>query len=389
MLFRYIKVVFFLLIINHTFSLAQELKISFKKQTLLTDFVSEGATVGDVNKDGKVDIIAGPYWFEAPDWKKHEIYTVGKFSVTKGYSNSMLNFSMDVNLDGWIDLIRIDFPGKAGYWHENPKGKKGHWPVHTIYERVGNESPQFVDIDGDGRKDLLCGDPLNNQMIWLKSPSDPKNLEWKKYTISTENSDGTKKFAHGLGYGDLNGDGRKDVFIKQGWWEGPADVFSADWKFHPTDFGNDCAQMYAVDIDDDGDNDIVSSSTHHSGIWWHEGIQGKYSTTWKTHLVSQTIAETHALIPVDIDSDGTVDFITGNRYYAHNSDDPTDHGPPVIAWFKFQPDKKPYPKWTEYPIDDDSGVGLNITAEDITNDGLIDIVIANKKGVFFFEQDRK
>ena len=147
--------------------------------------------------------------------------------------------------------------------------------------------------------------------------------------------------------------------------------------------------MYAYDVDDDGDNDLVSASAHYSGFWWHEQVKEAKKVSWVRHIITQTIAETHAVLITDIDSDGRGDFITGNRYYAHNSDDPTDHGPAVISWFTCVSDKKPNPKWTEYPIDDDSGVGLNITADDINKDGLVDIVIANKKGVFYFEQQRK
>src|SRR3546814_13581805 len=94
----------------------------------------------------------------------------------------MLNFSMDVNQDGWIDQIRIDFPGKAAYWHENPKNKKGHWKVHTIFETVGNESPRFVDVDGDGRKDLLCADSKAKEMIWLQAPAKGETV-WKRFPV--------------------------------------------------------------------------------------------------------------------------------------------------------------------------------------------------------------
>ncbi len=377
--------VFIYIIPNSLFS--QEKAVTFKKHILHTEFISEGVTAGDVNQDGKIDILAGPYWFEAPDWNKHEIFSVQVFYPRKGYSNSMLNFAMDVNLDGWVDLIRIDFPGKAAYWHENPKNKDGHWNLHTIYEKVGNESPHFVDVDGDGRKDLLCGDPEVNQMIWLKAPTKTGGTEWEKFTISKEGVEGTKRFAHGLGFGDINGDGKNDVFIKQGWWEGPTDPTQPNWKFHPEDFGEDCAQMYTLDIDEDGDNDIISSSAHYSGFWWHEqkNQQGD-KVQWDRHIITQTIAETHALSLSDVNNDGRLDFITGNRYYAHNSEDPADHGPPVISWFEYAPDKKPHPKWTAYPIDDQSGVGLNIHAQDITGDNLLDIMIANKRGVFFFEQ---
>src|SRR5262245_46431830 len=45
--------------------------ITWKKTVLDKVFRSEGAAVADVNKDGKMDILNGEAWYEAPDWKMH------------------------------------------------------------------------------------------------------------------------------------------------------------------------------------------------------------------------------------------------------------------------------------------------------------------------------
>ncbi len=185
----------------------------------------------------------------------------------------------------------------------------------------------------------------------------------------------------------MNNDGRKDVVIRQGWWEAPEDRKQPNWTFHPANLGDDCAQMYIRDVDGDGDQDVLSSSAHKYGIWWHEQIPGKDSTTWKKHDIFTQLAQSHSLSMADIDGDGDEDLITGKRYYAHNGNDPGEDEPAKLYWFEFIAGKEP--RWIPHEIDNDSGAGLNTVVEDINNDGFIDIIIGNKKGVFVFYQQRK
>ncbi|MEO6685965.1 MAG: VCBS repeat-containing protein, partial [Dyadobacter sp.] len=141
--------------VSHGQTKATDTSKDFKKTKLTGDFISEGAAVADVNQDGKMDIIAGYYWFEAPTWTRHEMAPSRIFDPLTEYSNSFLNLGMDVNLDGWDDVVIVDFPGKPGFWFENPQNKPGSWKKHIIADSVGitNESPNFVDVDGDGRLD--------------------------------------------------------------------------------------------------------------------------------------------------------------------------------------------------------------------------------------------
>ncbi|MFC5410132.1 FG-GAP repeat domain-containing protein [Larkinella bovis] len=364
--------------------------IPFKKSVLIDEFIAEGATVLDVNKDGKKDIVSGAYWFEAPNWTRHELDKPQKFIYNAGYSNSFLNFAMDVNKDGWVDVIRIDFPGKAAVWHENPKNQPGFWKAHPIYPSVGNESPLFVDVDGDGRKDLVCNDPTAKEIIWLRAPDKNFTDEWEKTVISKgETIPGTHMYTHGLGLGDVNGDKKLDVLIHTGWWEGPADPKQGHWTFHPAKLGEECAQMYVYDVNGDGLNDVITSSAHKYGIWWHEqGKDAQGAPTWTTHEIYKGFSQSHGLALVDVNGDKKPDLVTGKRYYAHNGKiDPGEDDPAVLYWFEFQPGKNP--SWIPHEIDNNSGVGLHVTVEDINNDKRPDIVVGNKKGVHVFVQQKK
>lgn len=358
----------------------------FKKTVISRDFLSEGVAVADLNKDGQLDIIAGYYWFEAPDWKQHEISPSRVFEPRKEYSNSFLNLGMDVNLDGWDDVVIIDYPGTPPYWFENPKTQSSNWQKHIIADSVGiaNESPGFIDIDGDGRLDILCGDPDKKQIIWLQAPTEPGETEWKRFAISEENVPGTDRFSHGLGFGDINGDQINDVVISEGWFEGKADQKSGDWNFHAVKVSEPASHMQILDMNGDQKNDILTASAHALGIWWQEK---KSDGTFETHLISEITAQTHATIMADLDGDGKDEWITGKRYLAHNGNDAGDADTPYLLYYEVNPNQEPF--FQEHIIDDDSGAGLNITVQDINKDQKPDIVIANKNGIFLFENQIK
>jgi FG-GAP-like repeat len=361
--------------------------VHFKKQVICPQFIAEGAAVGDVNNDGRIDILAGNYWWEAPGWNRHPLH-VDTLDPVPGYSTSFINYCMDVNGDGWNDLIRFDQPGGICRWYQNPQNKPGLWPGYTILTNAGIESAALADVNGDGRMDLICNDAMTKQVIWLQPPATKDGTVWQRHVISNDSTRATDRYTHGLGWGDVNKDGRKDVIIKTGWWEQPANVTATNWVFHTADLGAECANMFAYDVDEDGDQDIISSSAHQYGIWWYEQVTGTGgNVSWVTHEISKLFSQSHCLAMEDINGDGYPDLITGKRYLAHqDGHDPGSYKPAVLYWFEYIPGK--HPAWIPHSIDDASGIGNSFTVKDINGDGLPDIIVSNKKGVFFFEQVR-
>lgn len=389
--FHFFKLLFIIIITTNVLLVkAQNEKkvfpVKFKKHVISNRFISEGVAVGDVNNDGKIDILAGNSWFEAPLWKQHLLHR-DTTNPVPGYSTTFLNFCMDVNNDGWNDLIRFDQPGGICVWYQNPKQQNALWQRHVILNAAGIETPAFADVDGNRRIDLICNDINTKQVIWLRSPLEKNDTVWQRFVISNDSLRATDRYTHGLGWGDVNNDGRKDVIIKTGWWENSGDVKNTGWTFHAAELGDDCANMFAYDIDEDGDQDIISSSAHKYGLWWHERKDSSGNTVWVTHEISKLFSQSHCLAFEDINGDGHPDLVTGKRYLAHqDGKDPGSYEPSVLYWFEFIPRK--IPQWLPHEIDNNSGIGNSIVVKDINGDTLPDIVISNKKGVFFFEQYR-
>lgn len=390
-------------------AMADDSPIKWKKITIDKRFNSEGVAIGDVNKDGKMDVLTGEVWYEAPDWKPHRIRP-GKDDYTKGeeniYSQSFACWTDDINGDGWIDLIVIGFPGAPCYWYENPQGKDEMWKQHQIWHSACNETPLYTDLLGNGKRVLIMGfqpkgKEREGQMAYFTPGKDPTQL-WEMHPISEPSTPptmkdgkaepktgneipGTFKFSHGLGVGDLNGDGKLDVMCTAGWWEQPSTGTDSPWRFHKTPLGDACADMFATDLDGDGKADVVSSSAHNYGIWSH--LQKPDGSFLKKDLFPKLVSQTHALHHVDINGDGIKDLVTGKRKWAHGPKGDADPGAaPTIYWFEAKKSSDGIITYTPHEIDNDSGIGTQFTVADFNGDKLPDIIVANKHGVYVFLQ---
>ncbi|MFI5459675.1 MAG: FG-GAP repeat domain-containing protein [Isosphaerales bacterium] len=374
--------------------------VSWKKTVIEGKFRSEGVAIADVNKDGKTDVLIGDSWYEAPSWIKHDIRKPGDYGDgLHSYSECMTCWTDDINGDGWPDQIVIGFPGSPAYWYENPQGREGYWTRSVIWPSACNETPLYADLFGDGHRVLVMGwqpkgKDNEGQMAWF-TPGKDRSQPWEMHPVSPPTSPrgiipGTFRFAHGLGVGDLNGDGRRDVICTGGWWEQPESGRngSSPWNFHPARLGDAVADMIAYDVNGDGKADVIDSSAHQYGIWWFEQGEVKDgSPVFTRHdLFPDLVSETHALIAADLNGDGLKDLVTGKRFWSHGRSEAGADKPARLYWFEASRGPEGKVSFTPHEIDDQSGIGTQFVVADFNGDGLLDIITANKKGVFLVEQ---
>jgi len=158
--------------------------------------------------------------------------------------------------------------------------------------------------------------------------------------------------------------------------------------------------MVVYDVNDDGLNDVITSlAAHGYGLAWFEQVKENGQISFREHLILNKDATTngygvqfsqgHSLDLADIDGDGLKDIVTGKRFWAHGpTGDPEPNAPPVLYWFQLVRPAKGQAEFIPHLIDDNSGVGTQVVAGFPGNKKRPDVVVGNKKGVFFFEQQR-
>jgi hypothetical protein len=358
----------------------------------------EGAGAADFTADGKVDIFSGDTLYEAPSWKRHKVREV---APSGHYHDDFADLPLDVNGDGLPDIVTCTyFTGKVA-WLENPGAIGRPWIEHLIDKPGASETAQLVDIDGDGRLDLLPN--TVGTVVWYELAAQAPEVRWVKHDLGKEGA------GHGVGYGDISGDGRLDIITPKGWYEQPADPRSGPWTFHPEfQLGAAGILILGYDVTGNGRTDIVWGMGHDYGLYWLEqksGAEGRRE--WQRHEIDRSFSQVHTLIRADLDGDGEPEVVTGKRIYAHEVE-PGATGAPCIYTFQYDRAARSWRKRVLYEgeparsapeeakdrraLDDfprgSVGTGLQLEARDIDGDGDIDLVCPGKSGLYLLENLR-
>lgn len=358
-------------------------EVQFQKQRIGTGTYEAGALF-DVNNDGIMDVVSGEYWHPGPDFVAS--HKIGAILEQATYYDDFSNYPLDVNGDGYLDIVSGGWFGKTLVWRENPKGAVTEWPVHEI-GIVGNvERGCFWDIDGDGHVEAVPNLPNDGIAIFiLDRDADGKGAgSFKRVDVYAE------KQGHGLGFGDINGDGRGDLVMKNGWLEAPERPFEQPWSFHGgMELGDSSVPILVYDINGDGKNDLIVGQGHDYGLAWYEQSENGGERTWIKHEIETDRSQFHDMALADLDNDGAPELITGKRYHAHNGNDPGAAEPVGLYYYPLAGGDLKRHEIDYGPAESASGTGIYMWVADVDGNGWNDILAPGKEGIYLFKNQGK
>jgi hypothetical protein len=286
---------------------------SFTRQVVDDGFPGASAVIAaDIDGDGHTDVAAAAempgnrlaWWRNSGDhpitWTRHEIDLFLPVACSIDVA--------DVDDDGHADVLSVSWVQGAVVWWENSGGDPVEWSRHTVGGQLaGAHSVQAVDLDHDGRVDVVAAGGQGHEIAWWRNQGG-EPLTWSRQTIC-----GDCVGARFAAVADLDGDGLEDVVggafdARLSWWrnQGGDPIV---WSEHPIDarlFG--LHHVDVTDLEGDGDLDVVATGGDEREVMWFANQNGD-ALTWAMHTIRADFTRAATAVAADLDGDGALEVV--------------------------------------------------------------------------------
>ncbi len=317
----------------------------------------------DIDGDGDLDVLGAAgdtdeiTWWENTNgdgtaWAEH--------TVDGDFAGATSVYAADVDGDGDLDILAAAYDANDITWWENTNDIGTSWTEHTVGENFnGAYSVYAADLDGDGDLDVLGAASIDDDITWWEN-TNVAGTAWTEHNV-----DASFNGAHSVYAADVDADGDMDVLGAAyndddiTWWENTNDI-GTSWTEHIVDANFDGANsVYAVDVDGDGDLDVLGAASIDDDITWWENTND-VGTSWTEHTVEGDFLSANSVYGADMDGDGDMDIV-GAAYDAND-----------ITWWENADGAGTV--WTEHTVEGDFDGAWAMYVADLDGDADLDIL---------------
>jgi len=319
--------------------------------------------VADMDGDGDMDLVSASANDNTIAWYENDGAANPSWTAADIVTNASAPFSVsvaDMDNDGDMDIVSASVTNDAIAWYENDGAANPSWTAANIATSADAATSVFVaDMDNDGDMDIVSASISDDAIAWYENngAADPS---WTAADIATS-ADG----AQSVFVADMDNDGDMDIVSASyhddaiAWYENDG---AADPSWTAADIATSAdgaRSVFAADLDNDGDMDIVSASSEDDAIAWYEN-DGAANPSWTASDIATSADNAYFIFVADLDNDGDMDIVSASYL-----DD-------AIAWY--ENDGAADPSFTAADINTGADGAVSVFVADMDNDGDMDIV---------------
>jgi hypothetical protein len=376
------------------------------QHTVLTpSFEAEGCCLADVDSDGELELVAGQRWWRLDGSRSHVFREIADAWLPPWGGGSRPDPHAHLREGGGPPQYKAatyDWPLRAGsgphgllsvgmhqdpiMWYERAQGT-ALWRRHLVTAGGIYESVIFDQLADGGPAGLITV-PERPKVAWYEQPAEPAS-PWIEHIVGDRGGNW-----HGLGLGDLDGDGRRHVLTGTGSYAPGADL-RAKWTWSDIAVIDEAGHTEAglgdvglISVHElGGSQSLFVASPHGRGLWRLDPVDvTPRLRVYRRHTLETTVSQLHALALATAlpSEDVALWVVTGKRWQAHgrwHDQDPA--GEPLLFRVGIYHDPAQAPR-VEI-IHRQSGVGLQFDARRLA-DGRMQIATSNKLGVHVFTE---